>query len=424
MIIRKIQPRQEKLIKRVAAYVRVSTDKEEQEESYETQYEVYSKLINETENWQFAGIYADKGKSGTVAKHRPGFMQMIADAEARKLDIILVKSISRFARNVGESQRFVDILRSCDVTVIFEKENIRTDEPTSNFALALLSATAQDESHSISENRKWAYQQQYAEGKFNMGNNRILGYDTDKDGTLVPNGDAWIIREIFKRFIAGETYSGIVRDMNEIGAKTLRGGDFSVEAVRYIIGNETYVGDKHLMKRPPKDYLTHKVNWKAEYKDYYLTDDHEGIISREEWDKAQALRESLQDRLKAGVIGGLDHHFLYGKVFCGSCGSPFLRRTLPAGNGEYYKAWNCRERQKGKKGNGCRCRVVKEKELLEDIRTSAGWEQFSEGRFLSEVNRVIIFQKEIEVQRIRCRNRPGEPERFATSGTDVGTQGL
>lgn len=395
MIIRKIQPKQEKLTKRVAAYIRVSTDKECQEESYETQYEVYSKLINETQNWQFAGIYADKGKSGTVAKHRSGFMQMISDAEARKLDIILVKSISRFARNVGESQRFVDILRSCDVTVIFEKENIRTDEPTSNFALALLSATAQDESHSISENRKWAYQQQYAEGKYNMGNNRILGYDTDKDGKLVPNGDAWIIREIFDRYLAGESYTSIANAMSE-KARTLRGGKFTIEAIRYIIRNETYVGDKHLMKRPPKDYLTHKVNWKAEYKDYYLTDDHEGIISREEWDKVQLILSGRGCDL--GISREGEHHFLYGKLFCGDCGAPFVRRTITARDGSYYKAWNCRERQKGKKGNGCKCRIIKENDLLEELRLKLGWDEMDVSRVIDEIGKIKVYADTVEVE--------------------------
>ena len=215
MIITKIQPKQEVLTKRVAPYVRVSTDKDEQEESYETQYQAYCELIDATPDWVLAEVYADKGKSGTIARRRPGFLKMIDDAKAGMLDLIIVKSVSRFARNVGECQRYVDILRANKVTVIFEKEHIRTDEFTSNFALALLGATAQDESHSISENRRWAYQQQYAEGKFNLGNNRILGYDTDKNGKLVPNEDAWIIREIFERYLSGESYSSITRAMNK-----------------------------------------------------------------------------------------------------------------------------------------------------------------------------------------------------------------
>ena len=216
MIIRRIQKKPEALIKRVAPYVRVSTNKAEQEESFETQSAVYRNMIENTPDWVLADFYSDKGKTGTSAKHRPGFQQMIADAKSGKLDIILVKSVSRFSRNVGECQRYVDILRANNVTVIFERENIHSDDFTSNFALALIGATAQDESHSISENRRWAYQKQYAEGKYNMGNNRILGYDTGKDGRLIPNGDAWIVREIFDRYLAGDSYSSIARAMSEI----------------------------------------------------------------------------------------------------------------------------------------------------------------------------------------------------------------
>ena len=395
MIIRKIQPEQKVLTKRVAAYVRVSTDKEEQEESYETQYAVYSKKIEETPFWELAEIYSDKGKSGTMAKHRPGFQKMIADAEAGKLDIILVKSISRFSRNVGECQRYVDILRACNVSVIFEREHIRSDEPTSNFALALIGATAQDESHSISENRRWAYQKQYAEGRFNMGNNRILGYDTNKEGKLVPNGDAWIVREIFERYLSGESYTGIAKAMSE-KAQTLRGGEFSVEAIRYIISNETYVGDKHLMKRPPKDYLTHKTNWKAKYEDYYLTDDHEGIITREMWEKVKLLRSGRG--WDQGLIREGEHHFLYGKLFCGDCGAPFVRRTITSRDGSYYKAWNCRERQKGKKGNGCKCRIVKEEEFLEELQQKLGWGTMDAGRIIDEVGKINVFNGQIEVE--------------------------
>lgn len=395
MIIRRIQKKPETLLKRVAPYVRVSTNKAEQEESFETQSAVYRNMIENTPEWVLADFYSDKGKTGTSAKHRPGFQQMIADAKSGKLDIILVKSVSRFSRNVGECQRYVDILRANNVTVIFERENIHSDDFTSNFALALIGATAQDESHSISENRRWAYQKQYAEGKYNMGNNRILGYDTGKDGKLIPNGDAWIVREIFDRYLAGDSYSSIARAMSE-KAETLRGGGFSVEAIRYIISNEAYVGDKHLMKRPPKDYLTHKINWKASYTDYYLTDDHEGIITREMWDEVQLLRSGRG--WDKGIIREGEHHFLYGKLFCGDCGAPFVRRTITARNGSVYKAWNCRERQKGKKGNGCKCRIVKEDELLEELREKLGWEKMDAGQVIDEVSRINVFGDRMEVE--------------------------
>ena len=204
MIIRKIEAKPKRTTFRVAAYARVSTNKEQQEESFETQKTAYQKLIEETEGWEFAGIYADKARTGTKVKNRPGFQQMITDAEQGKLDIILVKNIARFSRNVGNCQEYVDRLKArfsrnvgnCqeyvdrlkanNVTVIFEKENIRTDDPTSNFQLALLGAISQDESNSIGLNRRWAYQQRFANGDYNIGSNRILGYD-GVDGKLVPN---------------------------------------------------------------------------------------------------------------------------------------------------------------------------------------------------------------------------------------------
>ncbi len=319
MIIRKIEAKPKRTTFRVAAYARVSTNKEQQEESFETQKTAYQKLIEETEGWEFAGIYADKARTGTKVKNRPGFQQMISDAEQGKLDIILVKNIARFSRNVGNCQEYVDRLKANNVTVIFEKENIRTDDPTSNFQLALLGAISQDESNSIGLNRRWAYQQRFANGDYNIGSNRILGYD-GVDGKLVPNQD--------------------------------------------ILSNETYVGDKHLMKQPPTDYLTHQPMKRSDYKDYYLTDDHEGIVSRELWDQAQAIKKGFKDNLKNGVLGAGEHHFLYGKVFCGECGAPFVRRTLKTKGGVYYKAWNCRERQKGQKGNGCRCRLISEESLI------------------------------------------------------------
>ena len=397
MIIQTIEPIQVMpAAKRVAAYARVSTNKEQQEESYETQKAVYQKMIEETPGWEFAGIYADKGKTATSVKRRPGFQQMIADAEAGKIDIILVKSISRFSRNVGNCQEYVDRLRINDVTVIFEKENIRTDDPTSNFTLAMIGAISQDESNSIGLNRRWAYQQRFARGEYNIGSNRILGYDT-VDGKLVPNQDAWIIREIFELFLSGESYSGITKKLAKKGAKTLRGGDFTVEAIRYILGNETYVGDKHLQKQPPTDYLTHQPVKSAEYKDYYLTDDHEGIIDRETWDKVQEIRKNFKEKLKKGVIGAGEHHFLYGKVFCGDCGAPFVRRTLKTTGGVYYKAWNCRERQKGKKGNGCRCRFISEDQLIQEITQALGWDEMDEVRFAETVKRVLVDDEGVRI---------------------------
>ena len=396
MNIRIIEAKPKRTSFRVAAYARVSTKKEQQEESYETQKAYYQKKIEETPGWEFTGIYADKAKTGTKAMNRPGFQRMIADAESGKLDIILVKNVARFSRNVGICQEYVDKLNANNVTVIFEKEDIRTDDPTSNFNLALLGAISQDESNSIGLNRRWAYQQKFARGEYNIGSNRILGYDT-VDGKLVPNQDAWIIREIFERYVAGEGYSAIIRALTEKGAKSLRGGKFTVETIRYILSNETYVGDKHLMKQPPTDYLTHQPMKLGEYKDYYLTDDHEGIVSRELWDQAQEIKKGFKDNLKNGIMGAGEHHFLYGKVFCGECGAPFVRRTLKTKGGAYKKVWNCRERQKGKNGNGCRCRFISEDDLIQEIIGILGWEKMDEAKFVTSVSRVLISDADVKI---------------------------
>ena len=384
-------------ILRVAAYCRVSSSSGDQLNSYMAQMTYYQHRFENSEKEQLIDIYADEGITGTRDDKRIEFQRMIADCRKGKIDRIYTKSISRFARNTKDCLEYLRELKLLGITVFFEKENIRTDDPTSNFQLALLGAISQDESNSIGLNRRWAYQQRFANGDYNIGSNRILGYD-GVDGKLVPNQDAWIIREIFERYVAGESYSGICRALAEKGAKTLRGGKFTVEAVRYILSNETYVGDKHLMKQPPTDYLTHQPMKRSDYKDYYLTDDHEGIVSRELWDQAQAIKKGFKDNLKNGVMGAGEHHFLYGKVFCGECGAPFVRRTLKTKGGVYYKAWNCRERQKGQKGNGCRCRLISEESLIAEIVKALGWETMDEGRFGREVSRVLVSDDDVQVE--------------------------
>ena len=145
-------------------------------------------------------------------------------------------------------------------------------------------------------------------------------------------------------------------------------------------------------------YLTHQPMKHSDYKDYYLKDDHEGIVSRELWDKVQAIKKGFKENLKNGIIGAGEHHFLYGKVFCGECGAPFVRRTMTKG-GVYYKAWNCRERQKGPKGNGCRCRRVSEEQLIAEIVKTLGWEGIDEARFNRDVSRVLVRADDVQVER-------------------------
>lgn len=319
--------------KRVAAYCRVSTFRNEQDESFETQQKYYEELIQSHPDWELVKVYADR-HSATRVKNRPGFQEMAAAAEAKKLDIIICKSISRFSRNMVDCQQYAKWFRTLGVTIIFEEQNIRTDDPTCDFVLSILAAVAQDESHSISENEKAAYASRFARGEYNLGNNRILGYDC-VDGELVPNKDAWIVKEVFRRFIEGESYRQIAKGLEELGAQSLHSKKgFGVETLRYMVSNETYVGDKRLQKKAPLDYLTKKPNPNQKVESNYLWDDHEAIIDRETWDKAQEILEKRKELAKVGIHKtNREHHFLYGKVFCGECGAPFLRRTLKAAGG-------------------------------------------------------------------------------------------
>lgn len=217
------------------------------------------------------------------------------------------------------------------------------------------------------------------------------GYDS-KDGVLIPNQDAWVVKEIFKRFLEGQTYREISDGIVAMGAKSQTGKDhFSVETIRYMLSNETYVGDKLLQKQPPRDYITKKPDPNREYKPNYLTDDHEAIIDRETWNAVQEILKQREADNKAGIYRrSKGHHPLYGKVFCGECGAPFVRRTYKGRSG-HYKAWNCKERQKGKKGNGCMNVIVKEDVLVQTVSEKLGADA------VDRVQKVLVYKDRIEI---------------------------
>ena len=243
---------------RVAAYCRVSTGDESQQTSYTTQKAFYTNLITNKPGWRFAGIYADEAKSGTSREHREDFNRMMADALDGKLDYIVTKSISRFARNTVDTLNCVRQLRQQNppVGVYFEKENIDTLDATGELILTILSALAQDESRSISDNIRWSIQKNFQAGKPKIDLNRMLGYDKGENGE-------WVI--------------------NPEQAKT-------ASSVLTVLRNEKYVGDIEMQKTITKDFLTHRstIN-KGEAPRYYVENHHVGIIDRSTWDKAQTM---------------------------------------------------------------------------------------------------------------------------------------
>ena len=413
MKIRHIPSIHQRRKKRVAAYCRVSTDMKSQEESFETQVRYYQSYIERNGEWVLAGIYADGGVSATGAAKRPEFMRMIADAMEGKIDLILVKSISRFSRNVVDCQVYVQQLRSKGVEVRFEKERLSSLDASSEMIFSMMAAIAQDESRSISQNIRWGYEKRFAQGIHHMGSNQVLGYD-EVDGVLTPNGDAWIVKMAFELFNQGTPYQRIAEAITAAGGKRLRGATpFDGGTIRYMIQNEIYVGDRRMQKQPPQNYLTKEPDPNARYQSYYWRDTHEGIIDRKTWEKAQEVVEARRKDLQMGVDRkGKETHFLYGKVFCASCGAPYKRRTLPhkrvEGETVYHKVWNCRERQKGPKGNGCRNNFIREEELLRKVSDQLGWEwkgadDFDAEQFNALVQAVYVENGEVSVRRLARR---------------------
>lgn len=389
MIIRKIERSAARAKARVAAYARVSTEAEKQMESLNTQMDAYISLISQNPLWEFARVYSDPGVSGTGAERRPGFLRMLADAKAGEIDIILVKSISRFARNAADAQRYVRELKSYAVEVCFEREAISSFDSSSDMVFCVLAAVAQEESRSISENVKWSYRKRAELGERKLGNNRVLGYDVDKHGRLAPNGDAWIVKRAFDLFVECVPLERITCVLAAEGARALRGESaLTSKAVRRMLRNEIYVGDRRLQKQPPKNYLTKRPDPNAAYDSYYITDAHEPIISRDTWIRAQTLINQTRRDYAAGVHRNSQNtHELYGRLFCAHCGAPYTRRTRQNRDGSQHKTWICRERLKGSKGNGCKNPIIKEQQLLQLITAKTN----------NNPSRIIITNQGVEV---------------------------
>lgn len=278
---------------RVAAYCRVSTGDESQQTSYTTQKKFYTEMIREKPGWTLAGIYADEAISGTTRTKRKQFNIMMEDAINGKIDYIVTKSISRFARNTVDTLECVRQLRqlSPPVGIYFEKENIDTLDATGELILTILSALAQDESRSISDNIRWAIQKKFQRGEAIVDLNRMLGYDKGPDGEWLINPEqAEIVRYIFTRFTCGTNSNQIAAELNKKGIKTLRGCIWRSDAIMRILRNEKYVGDLECQKTVTKNFLTHetKINT-GEAPKYYVKNHHAGIIDRMTWDKVQAI---------------------------------------------------------------------------------------------------------------------------------------
>ena len=333
---------------RVAAYCRVSTEEEEQQGSFEIQKLYYTEKINSTPEWEVAGIYADDGISGVHTKKRDGFNQMIQDCKKRKIDLILTKSISRFARNTLDSIQYVRMLKQMGIAVVFEKENINTATMNSEMILTVLSAFAQAESESISQNVARGKRMGYKHGKFAFPYGRIIGYRKGADGKpeIIPE-QAEVIRLIFNSYLQGDSLQSIKTKLETAGALTARGNtEWSAQSIQRILQNEKYCGDVLLQKTFTEDVLTgvHKKNT-GQLPQYYIENYHEGIVSKQIFREVQAEiarrnSKSAANQRKRRRGRYNSKYALTERLVCGNCGSPYKRVTWNI-HGRKQIVWRC-----------------------------------------------------------------------------------
>ena len=336
-------PLGEPVKRRTACYARVSTDHEDQANSYEAQVDYYTNYIKSRSDLEFVSVYADEGISGTSTAHRKGFNKMVEDALAGKIDLILTKSVSRFARNTVDSLTTIRKLKEVGCEVFFEKENIWTFDSRGELLISIMSSLSQEESRSISLNTTWGQRKRMADGKVSVPFGRFMGYDRGEDGSLVINEEqAVVIRKIYAYFLQGMTTNMIAKKLTQEGIKTPGGKEkWYKTTVKSILTNEKYRGDALLQKTFTTDYLTKKkkVN-EGEVPQYYVENDHNAIIDPAVFDRVQREMQNRIDR-KGSV------HIFSGRIICGECGGCYGSKVWHS-NDKYRRViWQCNHKFDG-----------------------------------------------------------------------------
>ena len=326
--------------KRVAAYARVSTDEDEQLSSYDAQVDFYTHYIKSNPEWEFVQVYADEGISGTNTKRRADFKQMVADALAGKIDLILTKSVSRFARNTVDTLITVRMLKEKGIEVYFEKENISTLDSKGELILTIMSSIAQEESRSISENVTWGIRKSMEKGKVSLPYKRFLGYKKGKNGLpQIVEDEANTVRQIYALFLEGKTFRSISQLLTDQEVLTPSGKTkWSVSTVMSILRNEKYKGDALLQKTYTVDFLNKTIKKNdGELPQYYIENSHPAIICPETFDlvqdemkKRQPVRRQLNNNSPFAA-----------KIICGECGGYFGPKVWHSTSKYRYQGWRC-----------------------------------------------------------------------------------
>lgn len=359
---RTISPKQPPPTKRVAVYARVSTMKDTQENSLQSQQEYFTEYIQRHPDWVFAGMYTDDGISGLSIRKRDGFNRMVADALDGKIDLILTKSLSRFARNTVDALTTIRSLKAAGVAVYFQKENINTMDSAGEFLITLMSSFAEEESRSISENVTWAVRHRYAQGIYHLPG-LLLGYQRSQDGEIqVDEAGAKVVRFIYLLALAGKSSTDICRILMDYSIPSPgQSQRWEPHTVRSILKNEKYMGDAILQKEITVDFLTktRKPN-EGEAPQYYVENGHPGIVSKSVWQEAQATWTDASRR-------NCTFSPIANKIICGDCGGRYGRKTWHSTT--YRDAvWECNSKKA--RHTKCRCRHIYAKELDTAVRNS------------------------------------------------------
>ncbi|MDD7542468.1 MAG: recombinase family protein [Mobiluncus porci] len=332
----------------MAAYARVSTDSEEQATSYEAQVDYYTGLIQSRADWELADIYTDEGITGTSTKHRDGFNRMVKDAMEGKIDLILTKSVSRFARNTVDSLTTVRTLKERGVEIFFEKENIWTLDSKGELLITIMSSLAQEESRSISENVRWGMRKRMADGQVYMPYPHFLGYEKGPDGRPAINEEeAKIVRRIFSMFLSGDNPNKIARTLTRENVRLPgnRGKQWYAATVTNMLKNEKYKGDAILQKSFVADFLTKRQEKnRGQLPQYYVSGSHEAIIDPETWELVQY---ELEVRRKVRDI-----YPFTSKLKCDVCGAWYGSKTWHSNDKYRSIIWQCNNKYKVKHPKG------------------------------------------------------------------------
>ena len=336
--------------RRVAGYARVSTDSDEQATSYEAQVDYYTRYIQSRPEWEFVRVYTDDGLSGCSTKHREGFKEMVADALAGRIDLIVTKSVSRFARNTVDSLVTIRQLKENGVECYFEKESIWTFDSKGELLITIMSSLAQEESRSISENITWGQRKRFADGKVSMPYKRFLGYEKGEDGLpAVVEEEANVVRLIYRLFLEGKSAASICKCLEELGIPAPGGGSkWSKTTVDSILLNEKYKGDALLQKKFTVDFLQKKMKPnEGEVPQYYVEGSHPAIIEPDEWDHVQS-ELARRKRLGRSYSG---KSVLSAKLVCADCGGFYGSKVWHSTDAYRRVVWHCNSKFKG----GQRC---------------------------------------------------------------------